>query len=75
MVTLFRRPNWKIAIYGSEHGAPHFHIEGAGFRWSIGISELEPIVGSAPASAMRDALEWARLNQTLLMQKWKELNG
>lgn len=74
MVTMYRGSRWKIAIYGGDHGVPHFHIEGADFRCSIAIESFELIVGKAPVSILREALEWARPNQALLMQTWRELN-
>jgi Domain of unknown function (DUF4160) len=70
-----RGPRWKIAIYGRDHGVPHFHIEGPDFRCSVAISLFEMIVGSAPEAVLREAVAWARPNQALLMQTWQELNG
>jgi Domain of unknown function (DUF4160) len=75
MVTLTRGPNWKIAVYGREHGAPHFHIEGPDFRCSVGIVSLELIIGSASTPVLNAAREWAAGNQALLMATWQELNG
>jgi hypothetical protein len=75
MVTVYRGPSWKIAVYGREHGVPHFHIEGANFRCSIAIASLGQIIGSVPPPVRREVLAWARLNQALLMQAWQELNG
>lgn len=75
MVTMYRGNGWKIAVYGRDHGVPHFHIEGADFRGSVSIRSFELIVGSVPASILRDALKWARPNQALLMQAWQERNG
>jgi Domain of unknown function (DUF4160) len=75
VVTLTRGPNWKIAVYGLEHGVAHFHIEGPDFRCSVGIATLELIIGTAPASALSAAREWAASNQALLKMKWQELNG
>ncbi len=75
MVTLTRGPNWKIAVYGREHGVPHFHIEGAGFRCSVAIASLEVIVGHVPAPVLRAAKEWAGVNKALLAATWQELNG
>jgi hypothetical protein len=72
---MFRGSNWKIAVYGRDHGKPHFHIEGADFRCSVSIADFERIVGSVPPLVMREALAWARLNQGALMQTWQELNG
>jgi hypothetical protein len=75
MVTMHRTPGWKISVYGREHGAPHFHIEGPGFRCSIAIMTLELIVGAAPTVVLRAAIRWAGENQAALMAKWQELNG
>lgn len=75
MVTLYRGPRWKIAVYARDHGVPHFHIEGPGFRCSVAISTFGLIVGSAPAPVLKDALIWARANQAVLALTWQELNG
>src|SRR3546814_10180919 len=75
MVTMFRGPRWKIAVYGRDHGVPHFHIEGPDFRCSVAIASFDVIVGTVSAAVLKDALEWARPNQALLMQTWQELNG
>jgi hypothetical protein len=75
MVTLHRSATWKIAIYGRDHGVPHFHIEGREFRCSVSIVALEMIIGTAPAIALQKARSWASANQAILMAKWQELNG
>ena len=75
MVTVHRSSGWKIAVYGRDHGVPHFHIEGPGYRCSVGIMTLEPIIGTAPPAVLRATRAWARENQSLLMTKWQELNG
>ena len=72
---MHRGPGWKIAVYGRDHGVPHFHIEGVDFRCSVAIATFEPIVGNVPASVLHEALEWAHPNQALLMLAWQELNG
>lgn len=74
MVTLQRGPNWKIAVYARDHGVPHFHIEGPGFRCSVAIASLEVIVGAVPARVLRDAIAWAHENHAELLAKWQELN-
>ncbi len=75
MVTMHRKPRWKIAVYGRDHGIPHFHIEGVDFRCSVAIDTFDLIIGSVPASILSEAIDWARLNQSLLITKWQELNG
>jgi Domain of unknown function (DUF4160) len=74
MVTLHRGQYWKIAVYGREHGLPHFHIEGPDFRASISIATLDLIIGDVPHKVLADALGWAAQNQKLLMETWLELN-
>jgi hypothetical protein len=75
MVTMYRGPRWKIAVYGGDHGVPHFHIEGPGFRCSVAMASLDVIVGTAPAAVLKEALQWAQPNQALLIRTWQELNG
>ena len=75
MVTVHRHDAWKLAVYGREHGIPHFHIEGPGYRCSVGIATMEVIVGTAPPDVLRAARTWARKHRELLMTKWRELNG
>jgi hypothetical protein len=75
MVTLARGPNWKIAVYGREHGIPHFHIEGPDFRASVSIATREVIIGAVPGSVLKAAQAWAFANEAELIAKWMELNG
>ena len=75
MVTLTRGPNWKIAVYGREHGVPHFHIEGRDFRASVGIESLDLIIGTVPGKVFAEATKWAADNQAVLISNWQELNG
>ena len=75
MVTIHRRGNWKIAIYGADHGIPHFHVEGPDFRCSVSIATGEVIVGVAPARVLAEALAWAAAHRLELAATWQELNG
>lgn len=74
MVTMHRRPNWKVSVYGREHGRAHFHIEGPGFRASVEIATLEVIVGAVPPRVSSEAVAWAREHRAVLLAKWQELN-
>jgi len=65
----------KIAVYGREHGVPHFHVEGPTFRCSLAIATGELIVGHAPNQVLRAARAWADTNRELLSKVWRELNG
>jgi len=37
MVTLHRYRNWKIEVFGREHGIAHVHVSGPEFRATIAI--------------------------------------
>ena len=74
MVTLHRAPSWKIAVYGRDHGVPHFHIEGKGWRCSVSIATLELIIGNPPKDALAAATAWASQRQDALLATWRELN-
>lgn len=75
MVTLYREAAWRIAVYGRDHGIPHFHVEGPDFRGSVSIETLDLIVGAVPAAILKAARNWAREHRQALMSKWRELNG
>ncbi len=74
MATVHRNSGWKITVYRREHGVPHFHVEGAGYRCSLTIATGELIIGSAPPGVLNAARLWARENEVDLLAKWKELN-
>ena len=74
MVTLHRSDRWRISVYGREHGAPHFHVEGRGWRCSVAIRSLDVIIGDAPPGDLSAALAWAADRRDLLLAKWRELN-
>ena len=59
MVTMHRGPRWKVAVYGRDHGVPHFHIEGVDFRCSVSIASFDVIVTLSPEAHHR-ALEFTR---------------
>ena len=71
---MHRGPNWRVSVYGREHGRAHFHIEGPDFRASVDIATLEVIIGAVPAGTLREAIVWAREHQAELLTKWQELN-
>jgi hypothetical protein len=75
MVTVHRESGWKIAVYGREHGVPHFHIEGPEFRCSVSIETFDVIIGAAPVDVLKAACIWGRRNRVLLRAKWREFNG
>ena len=75
MVTLHRGARWKIAIYAGDHGIPHYHIEGPGYRCSVSIVSGEVIIGSVPTNVLREARNWAGSRVLELQAKWQELNG
>lgn len=74
MVTMTRGTTWKIAVYGAEHGIPHFHVETRRSRCTVSIDTLEVIIGNVAAKDLHAALAWARANQAKLRAQWNALN-
>ncbi|MGQ0622733.1 MAG: DUF4160 domain-containing protein [Panacagrimonas sp.] len=75
MPTLHRGASWKLAVYGRDHGVPHFHLECAdGSRCSVAIDSLEVLVGAVKASILAEARVWAVTHRSLLHRTWKECN-
>jgi hypothetical protein len=56
VVTVHRVDNGKIAVYGRDHGPPHFQIEGPGFRGSVSIQTFQLIIGTVPPAVHRPGL-------------------
>ena len=66
MVTLHRSRNWKIEVFGREHGVAHLHVSGPDFRATVNIETGETIAGSLPIPGCRkDA--FARLDAPFLL--------
>jgi hypothetical protein len=66
--------NWKIEVFGREHGIPHFHMRLPDGRASISIETFEIIIGNPPALVLAEAIAWARENRELILIEWQKLN-
>jgi len=75
MTRIHHNRNWKIEIFGREHGIPHFHLRWPDGRASIAIETLEVIIGNPPANILIEARKWAEDNRERLWKVWGELNG
>jgi len=74
MPTIQRFGAVKLCIYADDHRPPHFHIVGPDFQVLVRIADLGVFEGTARSSQIATALAWARANQSLLAQRWTELN-
>ncbi len=74
MPRLIRFAASEIAMYFGDHNPPHFHVLGREGAAQIRIDTLE-IIASSGRIDLRDALDWAFHNQTILQEKWDELSG
>lgn len=73
-MTVTRGSTWKIAVYGAEHGIPHFHVETRRSRCTVGIQSLKVIIGEVASRDLREALAWAGNHQADLLAQWNALN-
>jgi len=74
MTRLHHNRNWKIEVFGREHGVPHFHLRWPDGRASINIETLEVIIGSPPAIIFSEARAWAEENRERIWAEWHKLN-
>lgn len=75
MTRLYHNRNWKIEVFGREHGIPHFHLRWPDRRASINIETLEIIIGNPPTIILEEARAWAMENRDQIVAKWHELNN
>ena len=74
MTTLHRNHNWKLQIFGREHGVPHFHVWTPDSAAVVAIGTLAVLSGSVDASVLAEAREWARNHSAELAAEWLRLN-
>lgn len=74
MVTLHRSRNWKIEVFGREHGITHVHVTGPDFRATVGIETGEAIAGSLPIAVLKEVRHWLDGNRDLALKLWKVRN-
>ena len=75
MPTLARLSNCTITMYAADHMPPHFHVRmNDGAEALVIIATLQILRSNVPERKLSEAMAWARSNDTLLAQKWKELN-
>lgn len=74
MTRLHHNRNWKIEVFGREHGVPHFHLRWPDGRASIRIETFEVIIGNPPATILAEARLWAEANRELIWAEWHKLN-
>jgi hypothetical protein len=74
MTTLHRSRNWKIEVFGREHGIPHVHVSGPEFRATVRIDSGELIAGKLPAMTLKEVRWWLDHHRELALNLWKERN-
>jgi len=74
MTTLERRRNWKLSVYGREHGCPHVHVTGPAFRAVLEIATGAVLAGALPAPVLGEARQWLKAHQAVVMMQWQAHN-
>lgn len=63
-------------MYAADHLPPHFHVRMLDGREAlISIADLSILSGRIARRELSEVLEWAAQQQTMLAQKWEELNS
>jgi hypothetical protein len=60
-----------IAMYGNDHGVPHFHAKYGNHRASFSIADLTLLEGHLPPRVTALVLEWAFLHRDELQKNWE----
>ena len=74
MTTLHRARNWKIQVFGREHGVPHFHVWTPKSAAVVAIETLAVLSGSMDAKTLVEARSWAEAHRAELRAEWRRLN-
>jgi len=74
MTTLERRGNWKLSVYGREHGIPHVHVTGPNFRASVAIVGGTILTGALPAQVLREVQHWLDAHRPRVLDHWRTHN-
>ena len=73
MPTVKRFERSRITMYFKDHAPPHFHvITSSDERVAVIIESLTVLAGSADASDIAEALEWAKINRETLRGLWQQ---
>ena len=79
MVTIIRSGALRVVIFPDDHDPPHVHVIGDGeTKIELGDSaDASFVIFSVrtKANERRRAVEVVRVNHTLLLRRWSELNG
>ena len=60
----------KMYFQQSEHTPPHFHVIYGEFTGSVDIRTFEMLEGDLPKKELALVTEWAKQNQTALLEIW-----
>ncbi len=74
MATLHRARNWKIQVFGREHGVPHFHVWTPNAAAVVAIDTLAVLSGSVDTGVLEEARAWATGHRAELTAEWRRLN-
>lgn len=74
MTTMHGDRNWKIQVFGREHGVPHFHVWTPDAAAVIAIETLAVLSGAVDAKTLEEARAWADAHRAELLSEWRRLN-
>jgi hypothetical protein len=74
MTTKRRARNWKIQVFGREHGVPHFHVWTPDAAAVIAIETLAVLSVAVDAKTLGEARAWTDIHRAELLAEWRRLN-
>ena len=64
----------KIYVNAGDHAPPHFHVIGPDVDFTVRLSDLRILAGTARLKEFNAAVAWARQNGEFLATRWAEYN-
>jgi hypothetical protein len=74
MTTLHRARNWKLQVFGREHGVAHFHVWTPDAAAVVAIDTLAVLSGTVDTKTLEEARAWAGAHRAELSAEWRRLN-
>ena len=60
-------------MYFEDHNPPHFHVLGIdGREAQVRLSDLSVLNGSVDRRALKEAVDWAKVNGAFLKETWDD---
>ena len=75
MPTVHRVRNMRLQMFPNDHEPAHFHVLAPDFVAKVVIGSWTVLPVASKARGLGPVLDWARENEALLRERWRETRG